>query len=264
MLSQLKYAMQSRRLLTDDEHHVLADRFRGISIGGQVFERVSSENDSTSLVNRSAYHYYALYAHTMLQFQQQDMLSAASSKRKRKPLWLEMGVYKGSSCNLTASLLGNDVKIHGFDTFTGLPQAWRGLFGRGYFSLEGKLPPVASSVRLHKGLFNETLPKFLQRYDSTTTTIAGLNIDCDLYQGARETLELTWRYWRPGVTLLHFHELHQEAIVSKLFSTPHQEEAAALIDFLQAHPGVVLKLIPVASSFCEPAVLQVVDLPRRK
>ncbi len=49
----------------------------------------------------------------------------------------------------------------------------------------GQMPKVRSNVKLHKGWFTETLPKFKERYKET---IAFLHIDCDLYSSTREIL----------------------------------------------------------------------------
>jgi hypothetical protein len=155
-LTQLTQALQSRRLLTNAEHLRLAKRFQGITIGNQVFERASKKKKR----NRSAYHFYSLYAYAMLNFPKLD-----TRFQRTKPLWLELGVFRGMSCNVTASIFKHTMEIHGFDTFTGLPEAWRGQFGKGYFSLEGTLPPVAPQVYLHKGLFNETLSDFFGNDD---------------------------------------------------------------------------------------------------
>ena len=58
-------------------------------------------------------------------------------------------------------------------------------------------------MRLHKGLFAETLPPFL---DERPGKLAWVNIDCDLYQGTVDVLRLLAPRFRRG-SLLHFHEL---------------------------------------------------------
>jgi hypothetical protein len=175
-------------------------------------------------------------------------------------LWLEMGVFTGTSCNLTAAAQRErtqSLQIHGFDTFTGLPKKWLH-FRQGYFSLDGILPVVESNVQLHKGLFSDTLSPLLKQHQQDA--IAGINIDCDLYEGSIETLNLTWPYWRKG-TMLHFHELQEKDDRTNAPYT-RQEESKALYEFLVSHPGVVLELLPIATGFPEPAVLFVVELPK--
>ena len=53
-------------------------------------------------------------------------------------------------------------QVHGFDSFEGLPEAWREGRGGGFFDRGGQLPQVAPNVRLHAGWFDATLPAFLR------------------------------------------------------------------------------------------------------
>ena len=76
-------------------------------------------------------------------------------------------------------------KVHGFDTFEGLPEDWTGNRGpRGEFSAGGVLPPVPANVVLHKGLFEETLPPFMEE---NREGVAFAHVDCDLY-GSKKTI----------------------------------------------------------------------------
>eukprot|EP00884_Botryococcus_braunii_P014281 jgi/Botrbrau1/22854/Bobra.0065s0013.1 len=90
--------------------------------------------------------------------------------------WLEFGVHKGTSLTLAANWrkqhCGPDSPhVHGFDTFTGLPEDWDHggnstlKFPKGAFSLDGNLPDVPDNTILHKGLFAETLPRFIMKTD---------------------------------------------------------------------------------------------------
>ena len=81
-------------------------------------------------------------------------------------LWLEFGVFQGASINRTSLFrerycgAGSGV-VTGFDTFTGLPEAWGSTFKEGAFSLAGAFPPVRPNVELVKGLFSESLPTWI-------------------------------------------------------------------------------------------------------
>ena len=88
---------------------------------------------------------------------------------------LEFGVYQGKSINIIAKQ--TERKVHGFDSFRGLPEQW-GTAPKGTYDTEGKLPEVADNVELHVGLFDETLPDFVA---NNPGPIALLHIDCDLY-----------------------------------------------------------------------------------
>ena len=94
---------------------------------------------------------------------------------------LEFGVSFGKSLRMLAELVdqnminGDDYTpeattiVAGFDTFTGLPEAW-GDEPVGSYSTGGLLPAVPQSVILIRGLFRNNSP-----------IIALANIDCDLY-----------------------------------------------------------------------------------
>ena len=102
-------------------------------------------------------------------------------------LFLEFGVYNGSSINILSKLRPNKI-FHGFDTFTGLPEDWDlgdKKIKAGHFYLE-KMPNVEKNVILHKGLFEDTIPKWQKKYREK---ISFINIDCDLYSSTKTVLE---------------------------------------------------------------------------
>mmetsp|Transcript_13582 Transcript_13582/g.39599 ORF Transcript_13582/g.39599 Transcript_13582/m.39599 type:complete len:359 (-) Transcript_13582:96-1172(-) len=176
-------------------------------------------------------------------------------------IWLEFGVAGGSSSNISQLLAGtasgwvtSDIAVHGFDTFTGLPEAWKGHMKKGMFDQGGILPPVESGVTLHKGLFNDTLQPFLIEHEADI--IAGMNIDCDLYTGSIQILNQTHPFWMEG-TILHFHEIQDKAHIHRSHHSTTQEEAVALHEFLLTHPRVLLELIPIQPQAQEPAVFVV-------
>ena len=86
-------------------------------------------------------------------------------------LWAEFGVFDGGTLTLAANWraahCGPDAPpVFGFDTFSGLPEAWEqgaggDTFDAGAFDLAGKLPAVPANARLVRGLFSDTLPPFL-------------------------------------------------------------------------------------------------------
>ncbi|WP_406490424.1 TylF/MycF/NovP-related O-methyltransferase [Streptomyces phaeochromogenes] len=98
---------------------------------------------------------------------------------------LEFGVMGGQ----TLAILCDEFKertVHGFDSFKGLPEAWTPESPRGTYSTEGKLPTnLPSNAKLHIGLFEDTLPKYLV---GTDAPVALLHIDSDLYSSARTAL----------------------------------------------------------------------------
>ena len=91
---------------------------------------------------------------------------------------LEFGVFKG----LTTNMISKHVKkLYGFDSFEGLPEAWDGVVGKGFFKIEG-LPIVDSNVELIQGLFQDTLDNFLKNHPEDFKFI---HIDCDLYSSTK-------------------------------------------------------------------------------
>ena len=121
---------------------------------------------------------------------------------------LEFGVFKGTSINYFSSITArkNDTRtFYGFDSFDGLQEDWSGHFRpAASYSLESKLPPVNDNVTLIKGMVQDTLTPFLEKYD--VKDIAFLHVDTDTYTPCKYILENTVHLWRPG-TIILFDEL---------------------------------------------------------
>jgi hypothetical protein len=107
-------------------------------------------------------------------------LDQALKETPKNGLFLEFGVWNGATINFIADKVS--AKIHGFDSFEGLPQDWWGGMRKGEFTKKGKLPSVRSNVQLHRGWFDETLPKFLQ---IDPGAVSFLHIDCDIYASTK-------------------------------------------------------------------------------
>lgn len=132
-------------------------------------------------------------------------LQAAMPLIKQGGLVLEFGVGSGRSVRMTQELLPLDVAIHGFDTFTGLPQAW-GNEPKGAYSTGGVIPKIEGKVFFHQGLFSDTIVPFLESdYVDPDAVLAYANIDCDLYSSTLDILEGMARRIVPG-TILVFDE----------------------------------------------------------
>mmetsp|Transcript_13741 Transcript_13741/g.20250 ORF Transcript_13741/g.20250 Transcript_13741/m.20250 type:complete len:439 (+) Transcript_13741:103-1419(+) len=112
----------------------------------------------------------------------------------------EFGVASGRSLRMTQELLPLSAEIHGFDTFTGLPQQW-GNEPAGTYSTGGNVPIMEGRVNFHTGLFRDTIPKFLetQREDAI---LAYANIDCELYTSTLDILETMFDRIVPGTVLV--------------------------------------------------------------
>jgi len=108
-------------------------------------------------------------------------------------LWLEFGVGSGKTTAYISlrmqSMFGPGVKLHGFDSFQGLPTSWAHTkLQTGTFSMGGQIPEHLNdktNVQIHVGLFGETLPE-LDVYGAMP--VAFVHVDVDLYESAVEVL----------------------------------------------------------------------------
>lgn len=115
---------------------------------------------------------------SMLFNKRQDLWDYCFQKAAPIGLFAEFGVFTGVSINYFAKKNPHQI-IYGFDSFVGLKEDWTGtLFARGAFNVRGRLPKVASNVRLIKGWFDETLPPFLNEHLEKFSVI---HIDADTY-----------------------------------------------------------------------------------
>lgn len=115
-------------------------------------------------------------------------------------LWLEFGVANGTSINWLATLTPN--LIYGFDSFYGLHEEWNGK-EIGEFSTNGIPPKVNDNVRLIQGMFEDTLPKFIQKHEPPC---AFLHIDSDLYSSCKIIFKYLYNYIVPD-TVIAFDEI---------------------------------------------------------
>lgn len=114
-------------------------------------------------------------------------------------LVLEFGVRHGNSIRQIGAM--TDQIVHGFDTFEGLPEDWHER-PKGSYTAKGKLPEVPQNIRLHAGLFGDTLPEFLSKYSEP---VRFMNIDCDLYSSTKTIFDHLANRIIPG-TVIAFDE----------------------------------------------------------
>lgn len=108
-------------------------------------------------------------------------------------LWLEFGVGSGKTTAAIAfqmqALVGQAAKLHGFDSFQGLPSDWDHThLAAGTFSTGGQIPPhllEMKNVQIHVGLFSQTLGD-LDQFGNTPVAFA--HIDVDIFPSAIEVL----------------------------------------------------------------------------
>ncbi len=125
-------------------------------------------------------------------------------------------------------------RFYGFDTFDGLPEDW-GSFKKGSFSNNNKLPEINDARgRFYQGLFQQTVPGFLQNLDSTKRNV--LMMDADLYSATLYALASMAPHLKKG-DIIFFDE----------FGVP-THEFKAFQDFTQSF-YLNLQLIATANNY---------------
>ena len=120
-------------------------------------------------------------------------------------LYLEFGVAQGVSFRYWTKLLTNPAaRLHGFDSFLGLPRNWSLQYPRGYFSNEGAAPEMDDPrAEFVIGWFNETLPT----YEWPEHEALVVMLDADLYDSTTTVLAFVKDKLVPG-SYLYFDQFH--------------------------------------------------------
>lgn len=128
------------------------------------------------------------HLHNVLLFPYREQLwdhAISKINQNQAGLYLEFGVYKAVSVNYFSAKLPK-VIFHGFDSFIGLQEDWKGTkSAKGRFDVKRILPKVNANVELYSGWFDETLTPFLEENNQN---ISFLHIDSDTYEAARFVL----------------------------------------------------------------------------
>lgn len=166
----------------------------------------------------------------------------------RKSFFVEFGVWYGSSINTIAKAYPSNVNIYGFDSFEGLPETWVYPFVAGSFDMKGQLPRVHSNVKLIKGWFNSTLPKFKSEVLGDQK-ISLIHIDCDLYSSATFVLTTLKDNIGPG-TYIVFDELIN-------FIGFEDHEMKAFYEFIQMTKYKFEVIGAECSGSCQPVAVRI-------
>lgn len=167
---------------------------------------------------------------------------------------LEFGVHSGQTINCIAKARP-DLTFYGFDSFEGLPEDWD--TGTKYvkkeaFDRSGEPPEVEDNVKLVKGFFDESIPKWLEENNfDRRKTISYLHIDSDLFSSAT-TIFTELNDMITAGTIIRFDELccwryaFNEATpqrVSRVYYTTWKEhEWRALIEWMTKYNRNVVPL----------------------
>ncbi|MCJ7449955.1 MAG: class I SAM-dependent methyltransferase [Bacteroidales bacterium] len=111
--------------------------------------------------------------------------------------YLEFGVSNGISFRWWIDRIKNaNAKFYGFDTFSGLPEAW-GPYKKGDMG-SGNEPPEIDDNRhkFYQGLFQQTLIPFLNNYKSDKRKV--IHMDADIYSATLYVLALITHFLKSG------------------------------------------------------------------
>ncbi len=150
--------------------------------------------------------------------------------------YFEFGVADGHSFKwFLQNNRGEDSRFHGFDTFTGLPEDF-GVYKKGTFNTNNQIPDIKDARgHFHQGLFQKTLPDFLNNYSNANRKV--ILLDADLYSATLFVLTSLAPYLNENDLVL-FDE----------FSVPTQE-FKAFYEFRQAYPHIQLHPIAASNNF---------------
>jgi len=153
--------------------------------------------------------------------------------------YLEFGVYEGKSMQFwSENLTHSSTKLHGFDTFEGLPEHWINSKPKGAYSTSGKTPEIQDKrVSFHKGLFQETLPLLIKNRTIDFSKQLIVNLDADLYSATAFVLASLLPYLKKN-----------DIIIFDEFGAFLLHEFKAFCDF-QAYSNLHLKLIHRTEKF---------------
>jgi hypothetical protein len=124
---------------------------------------------------------------------------------EKEVLYLEFGVGAGTATRYWSKLLRNPrSKLHGFDSFEGLPEDWNLRIPKGCFSIAGEVPKIEDTrVQFFKGWFDQTLPV----YTVPVHDVLVLVMDADLYSSTSFVLNALKKEIVPG-TFVYFDEFN--------------------------------------------------------
>jgi hypothetical protein len=122
-------------------------------------------------------------------------------KKSGPTIYYEFGVAFGETAAYIVNNAGSNFEYHGFDTFEGLPKAWRRL-PKGAITNHGKVPNLpGDNIHFHKGLIQDTIGEV--NFDSTTKKC--VLFDFDLYEPTLLTFKHLEKNLRPG-DIVYFDE----------------------------------------------------------
>ena len=135
-----------------------------------------------------------------------EIIDWCLEKAPKTGMALEFGIGFGR----TLKQIANSRFVHGFDSFKGLPEAWRSGLPKGAFSNAGMIKPTlyekivdTGKGAIHEGWFEDTIPKFVAEYaEELEKGVSFLHVDSDLYSSAVTVLDAIGPYLKPRSVIL--------------------------------------------------------------
>lgn len=185
----------------------------------QFFDWLMSTEMASDSILRSIDWILSLPKLPDLHFNRWSLFDAAIEMSDKTRPFYEYGVWMGESFKY---LIKSYKKGYGFDTFSGLPEAWHAV-PEGAYSSHGNMPNIEGGEFI-PGEFSKTLPKFFEEKRPMASLI---NFDADLYSSTLCALNHSLPVI-DGKTVLVFDEL----IVNHQWE---QDEYKALVEFCSNH-----------------------------
>jgi len=175
-----------------------------------------------------------------------NIIIKENSLEQQEIVYLEFGVYKGDSFKFWLENNYNlDSLFFGFDTFSGLPEEW-GHIPKGHFDTKGVVPIFEDERYIFfPGLFQNTVPVFVNSNNELLKKKIVVNLDADLYSSTLYVLTTIKKFLKPGDVL----------IFDEFFSIVNAStEFRAFLDFISIS-GVKVKAISKTAIQCAFVVL---------
>ena len=133
--------------------------------------------------------------------------AVAEQVRDKQVLYLEFGVFTGESMRYWSRALKRpDSRLHGFDSFEGLPEDFDvdgGPYPKGTFDRRGQIPLIDDSrVQFFKGWFDQVLPT----YQLPEHEVLVIVLDADLYSSTVYVLRHLSQFITSG-TFIYFDDM---------------------------------------------------------
>jgi predicted O-methyltransferase YrrM len=177
--------------LADDLTPHLAHRLLQTSRDTHDYDRLAAFAASMDSANFAVEHFQSAARYP----EDQALLREAVSQARPDGLFLEFGVASGRTLWTIAE--GHAGPVYGFDSFNGLPETWRPGYPVGVFAQEP--PQTLPNAELVIGLFDKTLPAFMERHPGVASFI---HVDCDIYSSTVTILENLASRIVPGTVIV--------------------------------------------------------------